>query len=320
MLAFVAQRLLTLVPLLLGVTLFAFLLISSAPGDPIATLLAAGDTAVDVQTIEARRRALGLDDALPVQYARWVGRLVQGDLGRSFATGRPVAADVAQRVRATGRLAVTALVVALLVGVVGGVAAAARRGTWVDQAVAFLSFLAVATPPFFVGLALIYVFSLKLGVLPTGGMGRLGGGGGLTDALRHMLLPATVLALPLIAEVLRYTRGSMLEVLDLDFVRTARGKGASERSVRYRHALRNALLPVITVTALALPSMLGGAIVTETVFQWPGLGALTLEAVLQRDYPIILAVTLVSGVAVVTANLIADVLYALADPRVRVST
>jgi peptide/nickel transport system permease protein len=320
MLAFVGQRILTLVPLLLGVTLFAFLLISSAPGDPIAALLAAGDTAVDVETIEARRRALGLDDALPVQYARWVGRLVQGDLGRSFATGRPVAQDVAQRLRATGRLAVTALVVALLVGVTGGVMAAVRRGTWVDQAVTFVAFLAVATPPFFVGLALIYVFSLKLGVLPTGGMGRLGGGGGLVDGLRHMLLPTVVLALPLVAEVLRYTRGSMLEVLDLDFVRTARGKGAPERRVRYRHALRNALLPVITVTALALPSMLGGAIVTETVFQWPGLGALTLEAVLQRDYPIILAVTLVSGVAVVAANLIADVLYAVADPRVRVST
>ena len=317
MLAFVARRLLAAVPLLFGVTAFAFLLIASAPGDPIATLLAAGDTAVDQATIDARRRELGLDAALPVQYVRWVGRLVQGDLGRSFATGRPVAQDVAQRLAATGRLALTAVLVAVFVGVVGGVAAAVRRGSWVDQGVTVLAFLAVATPPFFLGLALIYVFSLKLGVLPTGGLGRLGGGGGLVDAVRHLVLPATVMALPLLAEVLRDTRGSMLEVLELDFVRTARGKGAPPRRVRYRHALRNALLPVITVTALAIPALLGGAIVTETVFQWPGLGTLTIEAVLQRDYPVILAVTLVSGVAVLVANLVADLLYAVADPRVR---
>jgi len=316
--AFVVQRLLTLLPLLLGVTLFAFLLVSSAPGDPIATLLAAGDAGVDQRTIDARREALGLDDAWPVQYVRWVGRVVQGDLGRSFATNRPVALDVGQRLRSTGRLALTALAVALVVGVAGGVAAAVRRGSWIDQLVTVAAFLAVATPPFFLGLALIYLFSLKLGVLPTGGMGTLGGDGGAVDALRHLLLPAAVMALPVTAEILRYTRGSMLDVLDLDFIRTARGKGAPERRVRYRHALRNALLPVITVTALALPTMLGGAIVTETVFQWPGLGALTIEAVLQRDYPIILAVTLVSGVAVVLANLVADVLYAVADPRVRV--
>jgi len=317
LLAFVARRLLAAVPLLFGVTAFAFLLISSAPGDPIATLLAAGDATIDQATIDARRRDLGLDAALPVQYLRWVGRLAQGDLGRSFATGRPVARDVAQRLGATARLALTAVAVALLLGVVGGVAAAVRRGTWIDQVVTFLAFLAVATPPFFLGLALIYVFSLKLGVLPTGGLGRLGGGGGLVDALRHMLLPATVMALPLLAEVLRYARGSMLEVLELDFVRTARGKGAPPGRVLYRHALRNALLPVITVTALAIPALLGGAIITETVFQWPGLGTLTIEAVLQRDYPVILAVTLVSGVAVLVANLFADLLYAVADPRVR---
>lgn len=317
MLAFILQRLLAAVPLLFGVTAFAFLLISSAPGDPIATLLAAGDATIDQATIDARRLELGLDAALPVQYVRWVGRLLQGDLGRSFTTGRPVARDVTQRLAATARLAITAVVTALLLGVVGGVAAAVRRGSWVDQIVTFLAFLAVATPPFFLGLALIYIFSLKLGILPSGGLGRLGGGGGPLDALRHMLLPATVMALPLLAEVLRYTRGSMLEVLELDFVRTARGKGASPGRVRYGHALRNALLPVITVTALAIPALLGGAIITETVFQWPGLGTLTIEAVLQRDYPVILAVTLVSGVAVLVANLLADLLYAIADPRVR---
>lgn len=317
MLTFLARRLLAAIPLTLGVTAFAFLLISSAPGDPIATLLLANDGNVDQSAIDARRSELGLDDALPVQYLRWVGRVVQGDLGRSFATGRPVARDVAQRLASTGRLVVASVLVAVTLGIAGGVAAAVRKGTWIDQTVTVAAFLSVATPPFFLGLALIYLFSLKLGILPTGGLGRLGGGGGPLDAVRHLVLPATVMALPLMAEVLRYTRGSMLDVLAFDFVRTAHGKGASPARVRYRHALRNALLPVITVTALAIPALLGGAIVTETVFQWPGLGTLTIEAVLQRDYPVILAVTLVSGVAVIVANLIADLAYAVADPRVR---
>lgn len=283
----------------------------------MATLLLANDGNVDQSAIDARRSELGLDDALPVQYLRWVGRVVQGDLGRSFATGRPVARDVAQRLASTGRLVVASVLVAVTLGIAGGVAAAVRKGTWIDQTVTVAAFLSVATPPFFLGLALIYLFSLKLGILPTGGLGRLGGGGGPLDAVRHLVLPATVMALPLMAEVLRYTRGSMLDVLAFDFVRTAHGKGASPARVRYRHALRNALLPVITVTALAIPALLGGAIVTETVFQWPGLGTLTIEAVLQRDYPVILAVTLVSGVAVIVANLIADLAYAVADPRVR---
>jgi len=223
----------------------------------------------------------------------------------------------ATRTAATTKRPVDAVLVAVTLGIAGGVAAAVRKGTWIDQTVTVVAFLSVATPPFFLGLALIYLFSLKLGVLPTGGLGRLGGDGGVLDALRHLILPATVMALPLLAEVLRYTRGSMLEVLDTDFVRTAKGKGAPPARVRYRHALRNALLPVITITALAIPALLGGAIVTETVFQWPGVGTLTIEAVLQRDYPVILAVTLVSGIAVLVANLVADLLYAVADPRVR---
>lgn len=313
----VFKRLVMLIPLLFGVSLFAFLLISTAPGDPVAALINPVDSSIDVTALEARRQALGLRDSLPVRYARWVGQLLTGNLGRSYATGRPVLAEMLNRVGATTQLAFTAVAVGLAIGVLAGAASALRRGTWLDTLITLAGFLVVATPPFFLGLALIFLLSLQLNLFPTGGMLTLGSGGGLGDRLSHLVMPAIVLALPFITEVTRYTRGGLIDVLKQDFIRTARGKGLRPRRVVLVHALRNALMPLVTITALALPTLLGGAIITETVFQWPGLGTLTIDAVHQRDYPIILAVTLFSALTVIAANLLADIAYSVVDPRVR---
>lgn len=313
----ILKRVVMLVPLLFGVSLFAFLLISTAPGDPVAALINPVDSSIDFTALEARREALGLTDSLPIRYSRWVGQLLSGNLGKSYATGRPVLGEILNRLGATAQLAFSAVAVALAIGVLAGVISALRRNTWVDSVITLIGFVAVATPPFFLGLALIFLLSLQLNLFPTGGMVTLGTGGGLADRLSHLAMPVMVLALPLITEVTRYTRGGLLDVLQQDFVRTARGKGLPNRRVVFVHALRNALMPLITITALALPNLLGGAIITETVFQWPGLGTLTIDAVHQRDYPIILAVTLFSALSVIAANLLADLAYAVADPRIR---
>jgi peptide/nickel transport system permease protein len=301
----VLGRLLIGVPTLLAVTVVVFAIVHLIPGDPARIL--AGDFATDETVAELRAR-WSLDRPLPVQYAVYLDRLLAGDLGRSIATSAPVGSELGERLLRTLELAVSAIAVATLGGGLAGVLSAARRSTLTDYVSTVLALTGVSTPIFWSGLILILVFSVKLEWLPSGG----------TGTLRHLVLPALSLGLFGAGVIARQTRSSLLEALGQDFVRTARSKGLSERVVVLKHALRNALVPVVTVLGDQFGRMLGGAILTETVFAWPGMGRYLVDAILMRDYPVIQAIILVFAACFVVVNLLVDLSYGAIDPRVRV--
>ncbi|PZF86686.1 ABC transporter permease [Jiangella anatolica] len=317
MVAYVVRRLLVSAVVLVGISMLLFTLLQLMPGDPVEMMIDpmsfSGDRAA---AIARRREQLGLDASLPIQYVRWAGEFLQGNLGFSYSTSRPVAEVMVERLGPTVRLMGTALVIGLLAGIPVGILAALRRNTLVDYGAAALSLVAISVPSFFVALLGIYVFGLKLDWLPTGGMNSVGGGG-LVDSLRHLVLPAGILGLALAGPYVRYARAAMLEVLGQDFLTTARSKGLSRRRVVGRHALHNALIPLVTVVAIQIPVLFAGAVVVEQVFAWPGMGRLALEAVLARDYPILLGFVMAIAVLVLLCNLLADVAYAVIDPRIR---
>jgi peptide/nickel transport system permease protein len=242
---------------------------------------------------------------------------MHGNLGYSISNRVPVTARIGERVGPTLTLTLTALVMSYAIAVPVGMIAATRRYTWIDYVATFLAFLGISLPTFFLGLAGIYVFALRLRWLPVGGTETLGGEGGLLDLAHHLVLPATVLAVAGAGALTRYVRSSLLEVLGQDYVRTARAKGLGERIVVRHHALRNALIPVITLAGLQIPALLAGAVITEQVFQWPGMGRLTIEAINQRDYPVLMGITLATAVLVAVGNLMADIAYSAVDPRIR---
>lgn len=315
MLTYIVRRLLIFVPVLLGITIINFIIVNMAPGNPVDMYI---DPSMSPAIIEAKKEALGLNDPLIVQYVKWLGTLLTGDLGYSMSSYAPVAQLVGERIMPTVTLGLAALVLALLIAVPLGILSALKQNTKIDYLVTGLSFIGTSIPNFFLGLALIYIFAVNLGVLPTGGMQQLGGDGGMWDRVRHMILPAIVLATAIAGRKVRYVRASMLDVLKQDYLRTARAKGVHEFWVTNKHALRNALLPVITVVGLEIPILLGGAIITEQIFQWPGIGQLTLQSMMSRDYPTIMALNLIAAVAVLGANLLTDILYSAADPRIKV--
>jgi peptide/nickel transport system permease protein len=302
-------RLASLVPVLLGVSLLAFALANLAPGDPAEQALRQGGQEPTREQVQALRHRLGLDAPLPVRYARWLGGALRGDLGRSYADGRPVAGELARRFPATLELAVAALGLAVVVGVGGGVVAAVRRDSPLDQASRVGALLFAALPGFALALWLVAVFAVRLHLLPVAGFG----GGDPA----HLALPATTLAGATAATLLRLTRSSMLEVGGLDFLRTARAKGLSEGAVLWGHALRNALLPVVTVAATGFGRMLGGAAIVEVIFAWPGVGKYAVDAIYARDYPVVQGFVLWMGVTFVLVNLGADLLSHRLDPRIR---
>jgi peptide/nickel transport system permease protein len=301
----IAGRLAAAVPTLLAVSLCVFAIVRLIPGDPARVL--AGDFATD-SVIEELRHRWRLDEPLPVQYATYVAGLVRGDFGRSIASTTPVLPELLERFERTLELALAAIAVAVAVGGVAGIVSAVRRSTVTDFVATALALTGVSTPIFWSGLVLILLFSVTLGWLPAGGAG----------SLRHLVLPALSLGLFGAGVVARQTRSGMLEVLGEDFVRTARGKGLPERIVVGKHALRNALIPVVTVVGDQFGRMLGGAILTETVFAWPGMGRYLVDAIAQRDYPVVQGVILVFAASFVLINLLVDVSYSLLDPRVRV--
>ncbi len=311
---YLLRRVLITLPILLGITVLTYLIMSLTPGDPVQMLISPSMSQADV---EIKRRALGLDRPVYVRYARWLDELVHGNLGYSFSSGAPVAQRIAERVAPTLTLTVTALGLSYLIAVPTGVLAATRRYTWIDYFATLFAFLGISLPTFFLGLAGIYVFGLRLRWLPTGGTMTLGGEGGMLDTLLHLILPATVLAVAGAGQVTRYVRSSMLEVMGQEYMRTARAKGLAELVVLRRHALRNALIPVITLAGLQIPILLAGAVITEQVFEWPGMGRLIIEAINQRDYPVLMGITLISAGLVAVGNLLADVAYSLVDPRIR---
>jgi peptide/nickel transport system permease protein len=301
--AYVLRRLVLAVPTLVGVTLVVFALIRLVPGDPARLVLGLQASEEEVQRLRVQ---LGLDQPLPVQYARFLARLLQGDLGRSVVTGEPVLREIGARLPATVQLAVTSTVVATLAGVAAGVVSATRQYSWWDYAVMTVALFGISLPVFWLGLMLMLLFSVHLRWLPAGGYG--------TPA--HLVLPTVTLAAFSVAIIARMTRSSLLEVLHQDYVRTAWAKGLSSRAVVLRHALKNALIPVVTVIGLQFGGLLGGAILTETVFAWPGMGRLLVGAIVARDYPVVQGTILVFAALFTLVNLAVDVLYAYVDPRI----
>lgn len=300
---------------ILVVSVITFGIIYSAPGGP--EVLLAPD--VDAATVEQFTERYGLNDPLPLQYMRWLGNALRGDFGVSFTYRRPVLEIFLSRFPATLVLSFSSLVLAVLLAIPLGVISAVRRYTAVDYVVTVVSLIGVSIPVFWFGILCIILFTVIWPVLPAGGMYTVGAPFSIDDRLRYLILPCVVLGLTNMAEIARYTRSSMVSVLDEDFVRTARAKGIRERAVINAHALRNAMLPVVTVIGLLLPRLIGGTAITESVFAWPGIGRLAVDAALQRDYPIVMAVTLAVSVGVVVSTLVTDLVYALLDPRIRYS-
>ncbi len=300
---YIAQRILAAFVTLIGISLIIFLLLRLLPGDPariIAGLLASEQ---DVQRIRVQ---LGLDRPLPVQYAMFFGRLIQGDLGQSARTNEPVLSEIMKRLPATMKLAVISMFIASLVGVFGGVVAAYRRNSKLDFLISLGTLFGISMPVYWLGLMLILVFAVRLHLLPAAG----------SEKPTSYIMPSLTLAAFSVALVARMTRSSMLEVLGEDYVRTARAKGVHERVVVLRHALKNALIPVITVIGLQFGTLLGGAVLTETVFGWPGMGQLLVDSIFARDYPMVQGIVLVFSFLFILVNLVVDITYAYIDPRI----
>jgi len=304
MFAFIARRLLLAIPTLFGVLVVVFLLLYIAPGDPVMEMV--GERA-DAETIARLRAELRLDDPVPVQFAHYIGGVLTGDLGTSYITGRPIARDILERFPKTLQLATAAMLLAAALGITIGVLSSRRPGSAFDRLAMGGAYLGISFPVYWVGLILILVFAVGLRWLPPSGFGRL----------EYLVLPALALGTRSIAFLARMTRSAMLEVLGSDFIRTARAKGLRERVVLSRHALRNAMIPIITVLGLDFGYYLTGSILTETIFSWPGIGRYVVNAIARRDLPAIQGSVLFLSVVFVLVNLVTDLLYAKADPRVR---
>jgi len=313
MTAYLIRRLLQSIVLLWLVSLATFFLIHSAPGGP--AILVQPD--VSREQAERLRAQLGLDEPLPVQYVKWLGNLVQGKLGRSYSQGVAVVTLIFERLPATLALAGVSLLLSVAIAIPLGIISALRPYSLLDQVATAAAFFGMAVPTFWLGIMLIIVFAVQLGWLPSAGMYTVGAGFDPLDRLRYIIMPAIVLSSAGIAQVTRYTRSTMLGVLHEDYMRTAVAKGLSQSQAIWRHGLKNALIPIVTVIGLLLPRLVSGAAITESVFAWPGMGRLAVEAAFQRDYPVIMGVTLLISAVVIASNLVTDLLYVALDPRVK---
>lgn len=314
MISYIIRRALMAIPLLIGITILSFAIIKMAPGDPTSLMMDPNIKPEDkVKFIEK----YGLDDPVPIQYLKWVGNMAQGDFGTSLIRkGVPVSEMIMNRLPNTLLLMIVSTLLAVIVAIPFGVLSATRPYSKLDYTVTVTSFLGLATPNFWIGLVLIMVFAVRLQILPTGGVATLNEPFSIIDRIQHLILPAFVLATADMAGLTRYTRSSMLEVTKQDYMRTARAKGFKERKVIYKHGLRNGLIPVITIFGLLLPTFIGGSVIVEKIFGWPGIGLLFIDSAFQRDYPVIMALTVISSIFVIVGNLIADILYAVFDPRI----
>jgi peptide/nickel transport system permease protein len=333
--AHILRRVLIMFPMLIGVTLVAFFVSNVVPSDPLV-LLVSEKAMKNPEIVNAAIEKYGLDKSLPEQYLYYLGNLLRGDMGISFKTRRPVAQDLAEYLPATVELGMASMVFALLFGLPLGIVAAVRAGSWGDHLARFISILGASMPPFWSGLMALYVFWYKIPLMA--GPGRIdsrmeapptttglylvdsllaGNWEAFTSSLHHLILPAIILGWFTLAVIARVTRSSLLEVLRSDYVRTARAKGLAERSVVLTHALRNAFIPTLTVLGLAFAWLMAGAIMTETIFSWPGIGRYAVEAASNLDYPAVLGTTILVAVAFMVTNLVVDILYTLLDPRIR---
>lgn len=307
MLSFLGSRLLGLAPVLLGVTALVFAMIWITPGDPVLAIVGESAQGISRDALEELRRSYGLDRPALVQYADYLSRLVQGDLGVSVRSRQPVFREIWQRLPATLLLAVSGMAIAIIIGVSLGVLAAIYRRSWLDYAAVVVALAGVSIPVFWSGLILMLVFALELGWLPASGYG----------SWRHLVMPAMAIGFSSSAFIARITRSSMIEVLRQDYIRTATAKGLSKARVDLNHALRNALLPVVTVVGLQFGSLLGGAVLTETVFAWPGIGRMLVDAIRARDLPLVQGTVLFVAVVFIMINLLVDISYALLNPKIR---
>lgn len=315
MFKYVIRRILEAIPLVFLVTIIAFGIINLAPGDPV-NMFINPETASSVD-VEMIRKSLGLDQPMPVRYVKWLGKVLQGDLGNSFQHSEPVTAMIMAKLPNTLVLALSATIFSFLIAIPAGILSAVKKNTWIDYFFSTVSFIGISLPSFWFGLMLILLFSLKLGWLPSGDMRSNFDQFVLSDRLLHLIMPTLVLGMGMMASKMRYMRSSMLEVIRMDYIRTARSKGLSESVVIFGHALRNALLPIITLMGLIIPGLFSGAVVVEQIFSWPGMGRMAIEATFMRDYPVQMGVILISSVMVIVGSLLADIGYALADPRIK---
>jgi peptide/nickel transport system permease protein/oligopeptide transport system permease protein len=304
MLQYVVKRLLSTIPVLLGISLLLFFMLRMLPGDPAQVLAGQMASQEDIKLI---RHQLGLDRPIIVQYGLFLGRLVRFDLGRSARTQSPVIKEVWARLPNTMLLAVAAITLACLFGIPAGIISASRPYTWIDYLFTSMALFGISMPVFWLGLMLVVIFSVVLQWLPAGG----------TGSWKHIILPSFTLAAFVVAFITRMTRASMIEALSQDYTTTARSKGLKERVVIVKHALKNALIPIITVVGLQFGLLLGGAVLTETVFAWPGIGRLIVDSILARDYPVIQGTILIFGLLYILVNLFVDMIYAFIDPRIR---
>lgn len=315
MTAYAARRLLQMIPLLFGISIVLFAVIQAAPGGPEGALLESGRF-IDPAVIEAYRERLGVDQPVHVQYFRWLTAALTGDLGTSFSTTRPVAEMIFERLPATLELMGAAFLFAAVCAILLGVLSAVRQYSWFDHLGTGLSFVGIAMPVFWFALILQLVFGVWLGWLPIAGTETVGASS-LGDHLLHLVLPTIVLAFNYVAGWSRYLRSSLIGVLRSDYIRTARAKGLPERRVVGVHALRNALIPLLSIMALNLSSLFSGAVITETVFAWPGIGRMFVQAMFARDYPLLMGILMLGSLMVIVFNLVADLLYGALDPRIR---
>jgi ABC-type dipeptide/oligopeptide/nickel transport system permease component len=311
MIAFIVRRLIAVVPILLGISLIIFVLMSVVPGDPIAGLIDPRQGTFDPKAAEELRHQWGLDRPKYEQYLLFLGNAVRGDLGRSLHQHSPVVNLVAERFPATARLALAAMLYATVVGVSMGVIAAVKRNTWADTASMVVALGGVSMPVFWLGLMLMLLFGVILQWLPVSGMGQ--------GEPKYLVLPALTLGSVVTGIIARVTRSAMLNVIQQDYILTARAKGLAERTVMYRHALKNALIPVVTIVGVQTGNLLAGAVITETVFNWPGVGRLLVQSIFQRDLPVVQGVVLFLALMFAGVNLVVDLIYGFIDPRIRYS-
>ncbi|MGG0716020.1 ABC transporter permease [Robertmurraya massiliosenegalensis] len=315
---YIIRRIMVFIPMLIVLTIFVFALMKAAPGDPFSGRL---DPNIDPEVYEKQREALGLNDPIHIQYWNWVKGAAQGDFGQSIIyKGRAVSDLIAERLVNTVNLGIVTLIITLVVSIPIGIYSARKPYSLLDYGATAFGFFGLAVPNFFFGLIAIYVFSIQLGWLPSHGTVSKPGLEGFElfqDKLKHLILPSITLGLAGTASYMRYMRSEVLDVLGSDYIRTARAKGMTEKSVLYKHTLRNALIPIITLLGFEIGALLAGAVITEGVFQFPGLGTLFLSSIGNRDYPVIMAINLMLGVTILVGNLLADIFYSIVDPRIR---
>jgi len=312
---FIVKRLLQAIPLLIGVSLIGFAMMHLAPGGPLAVYTL--NPTITAQDIERIKHVFGLDQPIYVQYLKWAAGMFTGNWGNTFFGGRPVLDVILERMPATFLLMGSGMSVAILIGMLIGILGAVRRYSVFDYLATTGAMVALSFPTFWFGLMTIFIFSLKLGWLPSGGMFTLGGDEDILDLIRHLILPTVVLALVLVAQWSRYTRSSFLEVIHQDYIPAAKSKGLSSSRVLFRHAFPNAVSPLIALAGIQLPWLFSGALVTETIFGWPGMGRLFVDSLNMKEYPVLMGMIMVTAIAVIIGNLLADVINAIIDPRIR---